>query len=194
MHDVEGRLRGILDGNPEDAAWLYDSVAPELLRRLRNRYPDLVDEIEDLVHDTFILFLRNDHRLLQAFLDREAHPSRSSLEKRLWDLACGLASNRRRSSRHQRVVPLLDYDRQSSRPGAERTTIDRDHLAQLDACLRRGNHRVYLYFQLRYRDGLAPEEIARVTGWSRKATYKLKQALNRQVAACIEDLGLELDV
>lgn len=189
--EVEQQLERILAGDEEAAGWLYDSFAPGLARRLSRRYPDLATEVEDLVHDVFVLFLRNDAGLLRDFLDRHraSSPGRSALERRLWDLACGLASNRRRTVRHRRVVTLDDRERPDRSPGAERTALDRDQLRRLDACLRSGNERVYLYFKLRYRDGLSPEEISRITGWSRKATYKLKQALNRAVADCLESLG-----
>jgi len=188
--EVEEKLERLLTGDPEAAAWLYDLFAAPLVRRLGQRYPDLRAELEDLVHDTFILFLRPEGGLVRAFLDRHS-ATRSSLERRLWDLACGLASNRRRSSRRRKVIPLDDRDRTDPDPTAERSIIDRDRLARLDACLQKGNSRVYLYFKLRYRDGLTPEEIAETTGWSRKATYKLKQVLNREVEACVEALGLD---
>jgi len=41
-------------------------------------------------------------------------------------------------------------------------------------------------------DNLTPEEIAQSTGWSRKATYKLKQTLNSEVQTCAEALGLDV--
>lgn len=190
-HEVEDKLQGILEDDSESAAWLYDSFAPRLARRLGRRYPDLANELEDLVHDVFLLFLRPEGDLVEGFLQR--HPAtHGALERRLWDLACGLASNRRRSSRRRKVVPLDDRDRADPDPGTERWTIDRDQLVRLDACLRQANPRVYLYFKLRYRDGLSPEEIAEATGWSRKATYKLKQALNREVETCAGALGLEV--
>lgn len=188
---VEEKLERISKGDPEATAWLYDSFAPRLARRLRSRYPDLDAELEDLVQDVFVLFLRPEGDLVRAFLDRHP-PTRSALERRLWDLGCGLASNRRRSARHQRVVYLDDRDRSDPIPDAERRAVHRDRLERLDTCLQKGNPRVYLYFKLRYRDGLSPEEIAQATGWSRKATYKLKQSLNQEVKACAEALGLDV--
>jgi DNA-directed RNA polymerase specialized sigma24 family protein len=190
-HEVEEKLESILAGDPEAAAWLYDIFASRLGRRLGSRYPDLAAELEDLVHDVFVLFLRPEGDLVRTFLDRRT-PTRSALERRLWDLGCGLASNRRRSSRRRKVVHLDDRDRTDPIPDAERCIIDRDRLQRLDACLRRANPRIYLYFKLRYRDGLSPEEIAEATGWSRKATYKLKQALNEEVKTCADALGLDL--
>ena len=190
-YTVEDKLERISKGDPEAAAWLYDSFAPRLARRLRSRYPDLDAELEDLVHDVFVLFLRPEGGLVRGFLERY-EPTRGALERRLWDLGCGLASNRRRSARHRRVVYLDDRDRSDPIPDAESRVLHRDRLERLDDCLQKANPRVYLYFKLRYRDGLSPEEITRATGWSRKATYKLKQALNREVKACAEALGLDL--
>ena len=68
-----------------------------------------------------------------------------------------------------------------------------DLLKQLDRCLRAQRARIYLYYRLRYYEGLTPEEIARATGWSRKATYKLRQALNEAVRTCARELGIELE-
>lgn len=190
-HELEEKLELVVEGDPEATAWLYDTFAPRLARRLGSRYPDLATELEDLVHDVFVLFLRPEGELVRSFLDRY-EATRSALERRLWDLGCGLASNRRRSSRRRRVVHLDDRDRTDPVPDAENRVVDRDRLRQLDACLQKANPRVYLYFKLRYRDGLSPEEISRATGWSRKATYKLKQALNEEVKTCAEALGLDL--
>ena len=73
----------------------------------------------------------------------------------------------------------------------EQQAIDRDLVEQLDACLKqRGGTRTYLYYKLRFRDGLTPEEVALVTGWSRKATYKLRQSLEEVVQKCAAALGL----
>jgi len=190
-YEVVEQLALIREGDPDATASLYDSLSPRLAHRLARRYPDLSLEIEDLVHDTFILFLRPEGDLIQGFLDR-CSPTRGALERRLWDLACGLASNRRRFARRRKVVPLDDRDRKDPVPTAETAIIDRDQLERLDRCLREANPRVYLYFKLRYRDGLTPEEIAQSTGWSRKATYKLKQTLNSEVQTCAEALGLDV--
>lgn len=192
--EVYEKLSSVLAGDPEATAWLYDAFAPRLLRRLRLRYRYFdCAELEDLLHDVFVLFLRNDGGLLRSFLAQRSprQLTESSVERRLWDVACGMATNRRRSFGRRKVVPLESFDHPAPNATAEQSAIDRDQLRRLDACLREGNARVYLYFKLRYRDGLAPEEIAQVTGWSRKATYKLKQALNRQVETCVGKLRLE---
>ncbi|MEM1183001.1 MAG: hypothetical protein AAGM22_31960, partial [Acidobacteriota bacterium] len=81
------------------------------------------------------------------------------------------------------------FDEADERPTAEQEALDRDRLERLADCIERANARVFLYFSLRFRDGLAPEEIVTVTGWSKKATYKLKQRLNDAVEVCAEALG-----
>lgn len=187
--DVSDQLRRVVAGDESAAAWLYDSFATSLYRRLRWRYPRL--EPEDLVHDLFISVFRDDCRLLAEFLERSKSPvSAASLERRLWDLACGLATNRLRSHGQSRTYQMAeDFDEIDAEPSAERTTVGRDRLARLAACVEQTSARIYLYFTLRFRDGLAPEEIVRVTGWSKKATYKMKQRLNDAVEACAEQLG-----
>jgi len=188
--EMERRLRSLVDGESAAAAWLYDTFAPALRRRLRGRYggPGGL-EVDDLLHDAFVLYLQNRARVIRRFLERvpaaERTPAR--LELRLWDLACGVASNRRRSRRRSTVVPIRG-DRTDPAPDAERSAVSRDRLLRLVDCLERRGSRIRLYYSLRYRDGLRPEEISRVTGWSRKATYKLKQALDRAVEGCVEEL------
>ena len=64
-------------------------------------------------------------------------------------------------------------------------------VGQLDECLSESGERLYLYYKLRYRDGLTPQQVSRAAGWSMKATYKLKQKLNEAVERCAELLGIE---
>jgi DNA-directed RNA polymerase specialized sigma24 family protein len=189
-HEIAARLAA---GDPEAVAWLYDSASPELYRRLRRRYdypggPDAAD----LVQETFLLCLRDGARLLRGFVAGlpEGTPALPALRRHLWDLACGLAANVRRSVWSRRVSPLPEAPLAAPEPPAERSTLARDALERLDGCLRRQGERLYLYFKLRYVDGLTPEEIAAGTGWSRKATYKLRQALNEAVQRCLEKTGL----
>jgi DNA-directed RNA polymerase specialized sigma24 family protein len=47
-----------------------------------------------------------------------------------------------------------------------------------------------LYSRLRYFDGFEPDEIAKIAGWSRKTTYKLKLALNEALSRCAQALDL----
>ncbi|MEO1369484.1 MAG: hypothetical protein AAFX50_20080, partial [Acidobacteriota bacterium] len=175
--DVTPRLDLLIGGDAAAAAWLYDTFAAGIFRRLRWRYPRL--EPEDLLHDLFITVFKDDCRLLRELKERSPGPiAPSDLERRLWDLACGLATNRQRSHGHSRTLPLAEtFDGPDTRPSAERSAVDKDRLERLAECVERTNARVFLYFTLRFRDGLAPEEIAGVTGWSKKATYKLKQRL-----------------
>jgi DNA-directed RNA polymerase specialized sigma24 family protein len=204
---VAERLERLLAGDSGAAAWLFDTFAPPLLRRLGQRYGYLGPaEVEDLLQETFLLVLRQEGRLLAAFLERAGRPSKPAsgspstekltekdVERFLWDQACGLASNRRRSATFRNVVPMSDTLEVGVEESAEQQAIDRDSLARLDACLRAGGERVYLYYKLRYRDGLTPEQVADVAGWSRKATYKLRQALDEAVRRCVERLGLRGD-
>ncbi len=191
---VRHRLTGILEGDREAAAWLYDTFAPRLFRRLKQRYayPGGLDG-EDLLQDSFLFFFQNGGRVLRRYLDKvpAREQTASHLETYLWDLACGVASNRRRSAFHRRVVSLFDRHDIPLDPLAERHAIDRDTLERLETCLKEGRERVFLYYTLRYRDGLSPEEVTRVCGWSRKATYKLKQILDKAVTACAKLLGLQ---
>ncbi|MEO1087608.1 MAG: ECF-type sigma factor [Acidobacteriota bacterium] len=187
--DVTHQLERLVGGDASAAAWLYDSYAAGLFRRLRWRYPRL--EPEDLLHDLFVAVFKDDCRLLRELKDRSPLPIPGSvLERRLWDLACGLATNRQRSHGHSKTLQLAEtFDEADARPSAERAAVDKDRLERLADCIERTNARVFLYFQLRFRDGLAPEEIVGVTGWSKKATYKLKQRLNDAVKRCAEALG-----
>src|SRR5436305_1617251 len=168
-------------GDPEALAWLYDNVASDLYRRLRRRYerpggPDAAD----LLQETFLLCLRDGARLLRGAVDGlpAGSPVLPPLRRYLWDLACGLAANARRSVWSRRVVAMPEAPAAAGEPPAERSAIARESLRRLDGCLEQQGERLYLYFKLRYVDRLTPEEIVAGTGWSRKITYKLRQALN----------------
>ena len=183
---IAEQIARVLAGEREAMAWLYDAFAPRLFRRLRQRYGAVEgDEAEDILQDLFLALLNRDGHLLRLYLDRSNGPDAASLERFLWDQACGLASNRRRSRSRRPVVPFSTVDLMPLAPSAERAVVERDRLERLVGCLEAVGGRVYLYFQLRYRDGLSPEEIGQVTGWSRKATYKLKQSLNQALERCV---------
>ncbi len=180
-------------GDPAAVAWLYDHAAPDLYQRLRRRYgypggPDAAD----LLQETFLLCLRDGARLLRVFAAGQppGAPALPPLQRYLWDLACGLAANARRSVWSRRVQPMPAAPLAAAEPPAERSAVARDALERLDGCLAGRGGRLYLYFKLRYVDGLTPDEIAAGTGWSKKATYKLKQALNEAVEHCLSRLGL----
>ena len=191
-------LRRILAGDERAAAWLYDVFAPPLFRRLAQRYGGTDrSAIEDLVQEAFLALWRNDRRLIGELTRRDPSPDRRAVERLLWDQACGVASNRRRTLRSFRPVGLEEVPaRVLASPagedagGAEERTIRRELLSLLDGCLRRAGSRLYLYLKLRHRDGLAPEEIVAATGWSKKATYKLKQALGEALARCTDALQI----
>ncbi len=188
---ITGVLERVLAGDQAAGGWLYDTFATRLYRRLRQRYSYLGESAsEDLLHDVFVLVLRQDCQLLRRFLERVPKPAQtqSRLERFLWDQACGMASNQRRRARGPKVVPLT-ATAPDERPGAEQQTLQRDLLARLENCLSGGHKRAFLYYKLRYRDGLAPEQVAEATGWSRKATYKLKEVLNAELTRCRELLA-----
>jgi DNA-directed RNA polymerase specialized sigma24 family protein len=191
-HEIHQRLRRLVAGDQSAAAWLYDTFASRLFRRLELRYgyPGGLDA-EDLLHDAFVSFFQHDARVLRRFLELvpAAEQTVARLERHLWDQACGLAANRRRSKARATVVPLGRNEVAPS-PSAETAVIDRDRLAQLGTCIEKQGTRIYLYFKLRFDDGLKPAEISRLTGWSNKATYKLKQSLTQAVRQCAEQLGL----
>lgn len=185
-------LRRILAGEADAAAWLYDSFAARLFRRLIQRYGYLGrEEIEDLVQETYLTAFRRDGALLGALLEKaQDELQESDVARFLWDQACGLASNRRRSAAIRKVSAQPPTEDIPTEEDSESRTIDRDLLARLDQCLRGGAARTYLYFKLRHRDGLTPEQVADATGWSRKATYKLRQALDEAIDRCSENLGI----
>lgn len=188
---LEEKLRELLKSDPAAAAWLYDTFAPRIYRRLRQRYSYLEDpDVEDLLHDTFLLSFQNGFRVFERFLESDASTDEETLERRLWDLACGLAANLRRSAAVRRVVPLAERHNPVSSAHAEQAVMDRDLLSRLNACLEERSTRVFLYFQLRYRDGLSPQEVSQVTGWSQKATYKLKQRLDEAIRRCAQKLEI----
>lgn len=192
---LEEAVRRIQSGDREAAAWLYDEFATLLLRRLESRYSYLShSDLEDLLHDTFLLALRDDSRLLRAFVERAPPSERepAALGRYLWDLACGLVTNRRRAVAFRSASPLPEPDEIAAAGALETLVLQRDLLARLDACLAGTDSRLYLYFQLRFVDGLTPEEIALATGWERKATYKLRETLNAAVRECCRQLGMDV--
>lgn len=180
-------------GDREAIAWLYDEVAPDLYRRLLRRYgypggPDAADVLQE----TFLLCLRDGARLLRGVIAGQpaGTPALPALRHYLWDLACGVAANVRRSVWSRRVQPMPEAPVTAGEPGVERSAVARQALQRLDGCLRQQGERLYLYFKLRYADGLTPEAIAAATGWSKKTTYKLRQSLNEGVQRCLDRLGL----
>ncbi len=188
---ILARISRILAGDRAAVAWLYDTFAPRLLRRLGLRFSGLRGlDPEDLLQDTFFYILKQDGRVLERFHGRHAgsEPQERELEHFLWSAACGIASNRRRSLlRH----PFAGLDRHKPLVGGgESAAIARDALERLADCLLKSGDRLELYFQLRFRDGHKPAEIAKITGWSRGATYKLKQALDAALDRCVEALEL----
>ena len=192
---VAERLRRLVAGDPRAAAWLYDTFAPRLYRRLRGRYGHLPGiDPQDLLQSAFLFYLQNDCRVLRSFLEQTspAEVTADALMRRLWDLACGLASNQRRAARARPQLTDLGEALAETGPTIERRLSERQTLSRLAACLARRGRRLHLYFCWRYGDGLTPREIAAVAGWSRPETYRLREALNRALAACAAELGVDL--
>ncbi len=181
----------ILAGDRAAVAWLYDTFAPRLLRRLGLRFGTAGLDAEDLLQDTFIYLLSHGGRVLERFRARHqgAEPEEQDMEHFLWSAACGIASNRRRSLR-RRPADSLGERELAPDAGGENPALARDALARLGACLFRSGDRLHLYFQLRYLDGHKPAEIAQLTGWSMRVTYKLKQSLDAALESCVEELEL----
>ena len=190
LHD---QIRRVVNGDRDAAAWLYDTFAPRLYRRLNARYGPSGLDAEELLHDAYVVFLQHDGRVLKRMLERHDTTllDEQAVHTFLWDQACGVASNRRRSQRRAGPANAAQLDAVPD-DRSSRRTLSADLLERLDQCLARKNARVYLYFKLRYVDGLTPDEIARATGWSKKATYKLRQAFNAALADCAARLEISL--
>lgn len=189
---IAEKIRAIAVGDQRAVAWLYDTFSRELYRRLTGRYGGLPGvEVEDVLHDAMVFYLQNGAKVLEDFLRRTpaAERDEAGLGRHLWNLACGLVANRRRTTRSRPTLPLLGTAWTSSRPDPEQDVLGRDELDQLDACLKRRGERLYLYFKLRYEDGLSPREIVQATGWSTKATYKRRKALHDALRDCCRRLG-----
>lgn len=191
MEDLAERLEQIIAGDPDAQTWLYETFAPKLFRKLRNRYRATRLDPEELLHDAFVSFYQHEARVLRTFLDRTAAADRTlqTLDLYLWDLACGVATNRRRSAQARRTETLPVHE-PTAEVDAEQQASSREALQRLYDCLRGSKQRVVIYFLLRYVEGLTPEEVAEVTGWSRKATYKLRRDMSEALDACARRLGL----
>ena len=72
--EVGRQLARIFAGERRGAAWLYDTFAPRLHRRLRGRYgyPGGL-ETDDLLHDAFVFYFQHRAKVLRDF------------EGRVWD-------------------------------------------------------------------------------------------------------------
>lgn len=192
---VTWNLRRVVKGDPSAMAWLFDEFSSRLYRRLRARYEYAGGiEADDLLQDAFVFYLQNDCKVLRDFLERvpERQQIPERLERHLWDLACGLASNRRRSLKRRKDEPLPD-DRWLDDPSAtpDEQAMGKEEMNLLDACLEGSGEKVYLYYKLRYWEGLSPSEVAELTGWSMKSTYRQRQHLNTALEECAKSLGLE---
>lgn len=187
------RLTRVVDGDEDARRWLHDTFAPRLSRRLRARYARSRGvDVEEVFQDAFLFFFQSAPRTFGRFLDEVPATERTEgrLDAYLWDLACGIASNRLRSARRAPAPSPIPVESAVDPVDAERLTLDRDLLTKLKACLKRAGSRSYLYYKLRFVDGFTPEEITLATGWSRKITYKLRLVLDGAIDRCARRLGL----
>jgi DNA-directed RNA polymerase specialized sigma24 family protein len=191
--ELTERLGRVVDGDDGAWRWLHDTFAPRLHRRLHARYARFRGvDVEEVFQDAFLFFYQSAPRTFGRFLDEvpAAERTETRLDAYLWDLACGIASNRLRSARRRPAPSPIPVEQAVDPVDAERRTLDRDLLTKLKACLKRAGSRSYLYYKLRFVDGFTPEEIARATGWSRKITYKLRPVLDGAIDRCARALGL----
>ncbi|MEM9598198.1 MAG: hypothetical protein AAGD06_28300 [Acidobacteriota bacterium] len=189
---IHARLKALVGGDEGAAEWLYDLTADDLHRRLERRYGGSPGfDAADLLQDAYVFYFQNDFKVLRDFLARVPDDGRAeqALRRHLWDLACGLVANRRRSGWQRRAVTVPEVLGPSS-DLVDAPAVARDALAKLDRCLAGRSHRAYLYFLLRFVDGLKPRQISEATGWPIAATYKAREAFDRALAACAELLGL----
>ena len=187
------RVQQLAAGDEGARRWLHETFAPRLLRRLRGRYARHRGlDVDEILQDAFVFFYQHAPRTFARFLEEvppeERHEAR--LDGYLWDLACGIASNHLRAAKRRPLFPAPLADEAADPQEGERRALDRDLLARRVACLKRAGSRSCLYYTLRCVDGFTPDEIARATGWSRKATYKLRFVLEGAIERCARRLGL----
>ncbi len=195
--DIPEVLRKIAAGDPGAKAWLYDTYAGELQRKLSFRYGVHALDPEELLQDSFVYFYQHDGRVLSAFLDRHPPPQQTAEQLRtyLWDLACGVASNRLRDRRtRRRNLPESGRDLSlvvaDSDP--EQEHIARDQMRRFADCIAEKGEQIQLYFALRFVDGLTAEEIAGVTGWPIEQVYRLRVRLGAAADDCAMRLQMDL--
>lgn len=191
--ELTARLEQVVEGDDGARGWLHATFAPRLSRRLHARYGRYRGmDVDEVVQDTFLFFYEHAPRTFSRFLEEVPAEERSEsrLDGYLWDLACGVASNRLRSLRRRPEPSPVPVETAVDPVDEERQTLTRDVLSRLKTCLKRAGSRSYLYYKLRFVDGFTPEEISRVTGWSRKVTYNLRVVLEEAIDKCARRLGL----
>ncbi len=192
---VSERIQALLRGERSAKTWLYDTFSPRLYRRLLGRYGHWKRlDIDDLLHDVFLLFFKNNAETLRRFHEGvpEGEQTERRLDRYLWDTACGVMANRRRSYQRAPAFEELDTDTLHLEDlSFEAQAMRRDQLNRLAGALRKRDLQLYLYYKMRYVDGLTPREISQVTGWPLKAIYRLRTTLADTVQRCAEELEIE---
>ncbi|ANM29624.1 hypothetical protein ABI59_08600 [Acidobacteria bacterium Mor1] len=186
QQSIAEQVHAAVIGDSEARDWMYREFHSALHRRLAGRYGRWKRlEIDDLVQDLFVLLFQNDAQALRRFV--EGVPSKDQTSGRLagylWDAACGIMANRRRS--YERAPQFEEATPDvATAEDLETRAHGRALIARLETELRRSETRVYLYYRLRCVEGLTPREISHVTGWTREETYALRGKFREFVQAC----------
>lgn len=192
--DVAMQIEKIAAGDPRAQDWFYRRYSGTLYRRIRHRFgPDRSIDSDELLHDLFVWCLQDNAKILSSFAARNRSDDRTEfrLEGYLWGLVSGLVANQRRAKRRNEDPVALESIQEPAGSDFDAESTDRDSVVRLSDCLKQRGTRLYLYFLLRFVEGLTPDEIGTVTGWPRPKTYKLKAVFNQAVRHCVEVLGLQ---
>lgn len=193
--EFSNRVRKIVEGDQAAKEWLYDTFGGSLFRRLGARYRQRGLDPEELLHDAFVFYFQNDGRVIAQYLSHTPveDQDEESLDHHLWNLACGVATNRLRSRKlRRRFATDSDID-DLPEPGSahpEMEIVDRDLIDRFGDCLRGHGDRLFTYYALRFRDGMTAEEIGAATGWSMNEIYALRTKLNHAAEKCAEVLRM----
>ncbi|MFN7967124.1 MAG: sigma-70 family RNA polymerase sigma factor [Acidobacteriota bacterium] len=194
--NIPEQLKRIAAGDSAAKAWLYDTYASGLLRKLEARYGAYELDARDLLQDAYLSFFQHDGRALSRFLDRHSAEQQTLDQLRiyLWDIACGVASNRLRDRRtRRRYLPEADHDLsfEAAEDSPEREFVRRDQMRRFIDCVAESGEQARLYFALRFVDGLTADEIAQVTGWPLPQVYRLRAKLGTAAEECANRLQMD---
>ena len=134
---VRNRLEALRKGDSSEAEWLYETFGPLLYRRLRLRYSRVGLDAEDLLQDAFIFFFQRQAAILGRYLEKFPAEDQNllTLERFLWDQACGIASNRLLADKRRRSVPMGEDINWIPEDSGEAASLAKDTLERLDKCL-----------------------------------------------------------